>query len=217
MKATAALRELADLTASQWGMATSAQAARLGIGRLELSRLAASGHLERLGHGVYRATAAPVDPREGIKAIWLSINPGSTVDERLFRRPFDAVVSGSAASWLLEAGDLVPEPYEYTTPTRRFTQRTDLTYRTRMLPEDSVTIREGLPVTTFEQTIADLVETHIDHSLIADVIADVPNLDRARLADLLAPLASRYGHSPGDGRALLADLDQSPRKRRYAH
>jgi predicted transcriptional regulator of viral defense system len=213
MKAMTVLRVLADLTGSQWGMVTTAQAARIGVGRLELSRLAADGHLERLGHGVYRAATVPIDRYEGVKSLWLSINPGYTADERLFRRPYDAVVSGPAAAWMLGVGDLVPEPYEFTTPTRRHTQRTELVYRTRALSRENVTIREGLPVTTFEQTVADLVESHIDLSLIADVIADVARLDRGRLASLLSPFAARHGCNPGDGKAFLSDLDRSSRRR----
>lgn len=53
MKSTEALRALADVTACQWGMVTTAQAAALGVSRLMLSRLAEAGHLERLAHGVY--------------------------------------------------------------------------------------------------------------------------------------------------------------------
>jgi len=204
MKAIQALRVLTDLTASQWGLVTTAQAARIGVGRLEMSRLTQMGHLERLDHGVYRAAAVPGDLHEGVKAAWLSINPGQTAEERLTRYPYDAVVSGATASWLLGIGDLVPEPYEFTTPTRRQTQRSELVYRTKRLQRASVTIRSGLPVTTVEQTIADLVKAHQDRSLIADVMSEAINLDRPRLAELLEPLATRNGHPSGDGRALMA-------------
>ncbi|MCL1841772.1 MAG: type IV toxin-antitoxin system AbiEi family antitoxin domain-containing protein [Propionibacteriaceae bacterium] len=211
MKATWALLALADLTAAQWGLATTAQAARLGVGRLELSRLARDGHLERLGHGIYRATAVPADRREALKAAWLSVSPGLTAEERLRRRPYDAVVSGAAASWLLAMGDLVPEPYEFTAFPRRQTQRTELVYRTRALPDANVTIREGLPVTTPEQTIADLVDERYDLSLVADALSDAANIDRDMLSQLLAPLAQRHGSSCGDGEALLRDIERSMR------
>jgi len=206
MKTTQALRALADLTSSQWGLVTTAQAAHVGVGRLELSRLTHTGHLERLGHGIYRAASAPTERRESLKAAWLSINPKLTAAERLRQHPYDAVVSGAAASWLLDMGNLVPEPYEFTTPMRRQTQRSELVYRTKLLPKTSVTIREGLPVTTPEQTIADLVESDMDKSLVADAIAAAPSLDLQQLVELLAPMAARNGQATGNGRALLEHI-----------
>lgn len=185
-------------------LTTTLSSGRLGVTRLHLSRLAQDGYLERLGYGVYRAVSAPADPREAIKAAWLSINPGFTAEERLACQPYDAVVSGRAAAWLLGIGDLVPEPYQFTTPTRRQTQRTEFTYRIRHLPPVSVTLREGLPVTTPEQTIADLVEDRQDFSLVADAGL----LDRVRLVELLAPLAARNGYQPHNGEALLAALER---------
>ena len=203
-----ALKVLGDLTASQWGMVTTAQAAAHGVTRLRLSRLAEDGHLERIAYGIYRNTGAPSDRYDSLKAAWLSIDPRRTALERLSDKPPDAVVSGATASYLLGLGDLVPEPYEFTVPKRRQTQRTELTFRVRQLPPDALTSREGLPVTTPEQTIADLVEARMDLSLVAGVLADTEALDSATLAELLAPLAGRNGFKRGDGEALLAELER---------
>ena len=57
-----ALRALAEVTAYQWGMVTSAQASMHGITRLDLSRLAADGFLERLVHGVLQGHRGPRRP-----------------------------------------------------------------------------------------------------------------------------------------------------------
>jgi hypothetical protein len=79
----------------------------------------------------------------------------------------------------------------------------------RALAPSSVTVADGLPVTTLEQTIADLVESRSDLSLVADVLRDasrVRTLEQDRLAMLLAPLAARNGHRRGDGHAFLARL-----------
>ncbi|GAB7305223.1 hypothetical protein MAFF212519_31410 [Clavibacter michiganensis] len=60
MKSLDALPLLAELTAGQWGMVTTAQAEAVGVSRLQLSRLAQRGLLERMAHGVYRdAGSAP--------------------------------------------------------------------------------------------------------------------------------------------------------------
>jgi len=208
MKATEVLRSLSDVTASQWGMVTTAQAAARGVTRMNLSRLARDGHLERLGHGVYRAAAAPTSRFSGVKAAWLSIAPTLTAEARLLAPVPDAVVSGTTAAHVLSLGDMVPEPYEFTVPTRRQTQRYELVFKTAHLPPQSITIRDGLWVTTPEQTIADLVEHRIDRSLVAGVLADVDSLDRERLAVLLAPLAQRNGFRPGDGEAFRTELER---------
>lgn len=86
MKAMDALRVLAEVTSDQWGMVTSAQALMHGITRLDLSRLAASGHLERLAHGVYKDAGAAGDEFEGIHAAWLGTEPKRTSVVRLHDR-----------------------------------------------------------------------------------------------------------------------------------
>lgn len=209
MNALRVLRELSDITAAQWGLVTTAQAARRGVSRLYLSRLADAGLLERVGQGVYRAAGVPADRHEPLQVAWVSINPKLTANERLQPSVPDAVVSGSTAAYLHGLGDLVPEPYEFTVSKRRQTQRTELGFRVRRLPAVSVTLREGLPVTTVEQTIADLIEARTDRSLVARVLADAGSLDLARLAELLQPLAARNGF--GSGEALLDDLEHLAR------
>jgi len=175
---------------------------------MQLSRLVDDGQLERLGHGIYRDVGAPPDRFEGLKVAWLSVDPQVSAAERLLARPLDAVVSGATASYLLDIGDLVPEPYEFTIATRRQTQRPELTFRVRELSPDNVTIYDGLPVTTPEQTIADLVEAYVDRSLVADVLADVGAVDREKLVGLLGPLARRNGFRRGDGEAFCAELER---------
>src|SRR5690625_5082392 len=78
-----------------------------------------------------------------------------------------------------------------------------------LMAEPDVTIRAGLPVTTRERTIADLIETRQDLSLIADALADAARhaqIDVNRLIHLLAPLAERNGHHKGDGVEFLKTL-----------
>lgn len=171
------------------------------------------GHLERLGHGIYRAAGVPADRFEALKDAWLSVDPKLTAEERLRRPVVDAVVSGAAAAYLHGLGDLVPEPYEFTVPSRRQTQRSELRFRVRQLPKASVTLREGLPVTTVEQTIADLVEARTDQSMIAGLLADASSLDRTRLAELLGPLAARNGFPSGE--AFCDQLDRTSRPREF--
>lgn len=209
MKYRSALRELAGVTESQWGMVTSAQAVERGLNHMDLARLAEGGELIRLAHGVYKDAGAPSDEYENLRAAWLSIEPKRLAWVRTKERPSFATVSGETATVLHGVGDLRAMRSEFTTLKRRQTQREDVRYRTRELTRDDVTIREGLPVTTLERTIADLVEgrTQLDHvgAVMRDAIHKT-SLDLERLETYLAPLAERNGHRKGDGGALIQQL-----------
>lgn len=211
MKSRDSLRALAEVTESQWGMVTSAQAGARGISHMNLTRLTESGSLTRLAQGVYRDSGAPSSDHEDLRAAWLAIEPKKLAYERLNEQPRTAVVSGESASRLHAVGDLRAMKSEFTTATRKQTQRTDVRYRTRSLPEQDVTVRDGLPVTTRERTIADLVEDRQDLSLVGGALRDAArgsSLDLDRLGELLSPLAERNGHRKGDGDAFLEELLQ---------
>ncbi len=209
MKARSALRELAEVSASQWGMVTSAQAAIRGVTRLDLSRLSESGDLIRLAHGVYLNAGAPSGAHLEVRAAWLSSEPARLASERLSDGHRGVVISGQTAAWLQGIGDFRSNRTQLTTPIRRQTQRADIHYRQRDLSEKDVTIRDGLPVTTLERTIADLVEDRVDLSIVANALRDASRKSRLNLealADNLIPLVERNGHRKGDGVALLDQL-----------
>lgn len=211
MKQTNTLRVLAGLTSSQWGMVTSAQASTSGITRLELSRFAASGHLVRLAHGVYRDAGTPADAIEDLRAAWLSTEPKRPATDRLADLTGGIVVAGASAARLHQIGDLPAEHHTFSSPVRRQSQRVDVRYWRRVLDARDVTIAGGLPVTTVERTIADLVEERTDLSQVADVLRDAASknrLDNTRLAELLGPLAARQGFRKDDGSAFLGRLLQ---------
>ncbi len=209
MKSREALRALAEVSESQWGMVTSAQASARGVSHMNLTRLTDSGDLVRLSHGVYKDAGAPGGQHEELRAAWLATEPAKLAYARLSERPGSAVVSGESAARLHGIGDLRAMKSEFTTPTRRQTQRADVRYRTRLLPEQDVTVREGLPTTTRERTVADLVEDRNDFSIVGDALRDAAKQSRlnvGRLTELLSPLAERNGHRRGDGNALLGEL-----------
>jgi hypothetical protein len=209
MKSREALRTLAELTSYQWGMLTSAQASMHGITRLDLSRLAEAGHLERLAHGVYMDAGAPRDEFDDLRAAWLSTEPKRLGEVRIKDRANGVVIAGESATRLHRIGDFRALRHDFVSPARRQSQRREIRYRQRALDPRDVTIVEGLPVMTIERTIADLVEDLKDLSLVADALRDASGkriLDLDRLRELLAPLAERNGFRKGDGRALLDRL-----------
>jgi len=209
MRSTEALRVLAEVSTTQWGMVTTAQAAAHGVPRLDLSRLSHSGHLERLAYGVYRVAGAPSEEFESLRAAWLAADPSHTAEQRLRDLAGGVVVIGASAASLQSVGDLPADRHEFSAPVRRQTQRSGVSYRRRQLDPTDVTIVQGLPVTTIERTIADLVEDRTDLSLVADVLSDAAQsrrLDTDRLTELLAPLAARNHMRKDDGAALLRHL-----------
>lgn len=209
MKSTKALRALADLTAYQWGMVTSAQASMHGITRLDLSRLAEAGHLERLAHGVYKDAGAPGDQFDDLRAAWLSTDPKRMGHERSKDRESGVVFAGASAARLHGIGDLWDRRYDFVSPARRQSQRGEIRYRQRQLDPRDVTTVEGLPAMSIECTIADLFSAEADTSHIADALRDASykhRLDIDRLRELLAPHAKREDLRKGDGAALLERL-----------
>jgi predicted transcriptional regulator of viral defense system len=208
MKALEALRRLTAAASAQWGFVTAAQAAALGVSRLWLSRLTAEGLLEREAQGVYRAAGAAGDRFDALRVAFIATNPAVPAGERAQASVPDAVVSGRAAAYLHGLGQMVPEPYEFTVPSRRKTRRDEIVLKSRRLQPGDVTRREGLPVTTVERTIADLVEGWEDLSVIGGVVADAANLDPERMAERLAPFAARRGFARGNGAGLWADLER---------
>ncbi|MCB1256813.1 MAG: type IV toxin-antitoxin system AbiEi family antitoxin domain-containing protein [Microthrixaceae bacterium] len=209
MSISHALRLLAEVASSQWGMVTTAQAAEYGVQRLDLSRLAKSGHLERLTHGVYRYAGSPSEEFENLRAAWLATEPSLMAERRLSDLANAVVVMGASAASLHGVGDLPAARYEFSSPVRRQSQRPGISYRQRELSPIDVTIAHGLPVTTVERTIVDLVEARTDLSLVADVLRDaarIRSLDAHRLVELLRPLAGRNGLRKDDGEALLDQL-----------
>lgn len=209
VKSKNALRVLAEITAYQWGMVTSAQASMQGITRLDMSRFAEAGHLKRLAHGVYMDSGTPGDQFDDLRAAWLSTEPKIMGETRIKDRENGVVVAGPSAARLHGIGDLWADRHEFVTPRRRQSQRAEIRYRQRSLDAQDVALVEGLPAMTMERTIVDLVEEVGDLSLVADALRDASlnrNLDVPRLRDLLAPFAKRNDLKNGDGSALLNRL-----------
>ena len=176
---------------------------------MDLARMTRSGLLVRLAHGVYRDAGAPSDEYEALRAAWLSTEPSKFADERLEERQRGVLVSGASAAELHRIGDLRTERHEFTSSKRRQTQRPELHFRQRDLKSSDVTVVEGIPATTIERTIVDLVDTRTDLSLVADALRDASlrtRLNVEQLSQGLDPLAGRNGFARGGGEALLAHL-----------
>ena len=74
---------------------------------MELSCLAANGHLERVSRAVYRTSGAPSMREETVWVTRLSLEPAALAHSR---DPLACAVSHNTAAWLMGLGELDPEP-----------------------------------------------------------------------------------------------------------
>lgn len=209
MKSRDALAKVADIAQSQWGLITSGQTHRVGLDYMTLSRLCDRGSLLRLSHGIYRVAGAPIDQWEALRVEWLRTDPDMFAYERLAQPVPSAVVSGETAASMHHMGSFQVLTMEFTTAERKQTQRPGVRFRARAVQPQDIDLKENLPVTSREKTLADLIAQRQDWSIVAEAMTDAnahSPVNWARLSDLLAPLASRNGHRIGDGDALLQRL-----------
>ncbi|HEX3784616.1 MAG TPA: type IV toxin-antitoxin system AbiEi family antitoxin domain-containing protein [Pseudonocardiaceae bacterium] len=200
---------LAELTAGQWGLCTAPQAQDAGISRMQLTRLTQAGVLQRLAHGVYALHGAGTDDRLELRAAWLGLDPARTANDRLGDGPAGTVVSHSSAADLYGFGDLDADHHEFTVPKRQQTRRRDIRLHRGVLPDNDVTVLNGLPVTKPERTVVDLLKAGHDGEHVAGVLADAVrtrSIDVGQLGARLAPFAARFDFAVNDGQGLLDHL-----------
>ncbi len=176
MKALDAMNIINEVSSSQRGLFTSAQATSLGVDRMSLSRLAAHGHIEPIARGVFRAAGAPSTREEDVYAAWLATDPAALA----YLRPRDAsgcVASLGTAAWLHGLGELKPEPVTFSCPRRKQSRSDSLRFLKRELPDSDVRVVSGIPATTPKRTVLDLIDYGEDLSLVGTVLRD------AELAD----------------------------------
>src|SRR5664279_4621193 len=144
-------------------------------------------------------------------------------------RPSTTVTSCSShasAAGLHQLGDLLDDQHEFTFAQRKQTARGGIRIHRGDLLEQDVTVVEGLPVTTVERTIADLLRAGHDPEHVAQIIGQGIRRGVVDLTDLAAhldPLARRHNQPDGSGlveylldivglsqAALARELAQSP-------
>jgi hypothetical protein len=192
---------LAAIAEDQWGLITRRQAKAAGISPATLQRLATGAVLERVAHGVYRVSGAPVPDQLDLRAAWLQLAP----DVRAWERTRDqGVVSHRSAAALYGLGHLPADQHEFKLPTRRQSRRPDV--RLHQGAVENWTDLRGLPVTRPAEIATDLLAEREDPAAVGHVIADAirnaydyPGM----FADGLGGHAARFGLRRGDGLGLL--------------
>jgi hypothetical protein len=130
------------------------------------------------------------------RAAWLRLAPDQPGWERKPLDPDGGVLSHRSAAALHGLGDMVADVVEITVPRRRTSRDPNVRLRIAKLADDEVTSVDGLPVTTVERTIADLMADHTDGGHLGDVIADAHRrhlVDLRALSRRVARYAAAYG------------------------
>lgn len=213
------LSRLADLAADQWGLVTRRQVERAGIAPRTLDRLSSKDSLlERVAHGVYRLTTAPIPDHMTLRAAWLQLAPDIPAWERT---PSHGVVSHRSAARLYGLGDLPADRHEFTVVGRKQSRRADVRLHVRSLTQDEWVAVGGMPVTRPSRIASDLLFEREDPSAVARIVADALRsiLDYpGYFGKALAPHAARFGLRRGDGVGMLGwllDLVDDPEKARW--
>ena len=226
MKQVDVLATLEMVASDQWGIVTTAQAGREGVERLQLSRLAEKGDLDRARHGVYLLPSHQAGPQDEIRAAWLSLEPKKFIDER-WDDKWPIVVSHESAARIHGIGRLIPPKLTFSTGgTKQTRQQGIRIYTRRTLAEGDIVSVDGLPVTSIARTVADLAEQKVERGYLADLVADALRKENVRIDDLaekLTPAARSYGAK--SGMQLVSELsaeassveDIVERRNRFVH
>ncbi|MGV9892094.1 type IV toxin-antitoxin system AbiEi family antitoxin domain-containing protein, partial [Streptomyces sp. NPDC003395] len=196
MERSEALRRLGERASDQWGLVTAAQAKLDGLQGVDLLRLERAGLLEAVGRGVYRIAAAVVPEHLEIKVAWLRLDPKTSAWQRKAGDRRSGVISHASACELHGLGDIPADRVELIVPVRRTTRDEGIALHQLPLETEDITVVDGLPVTTAERTIADLLRSKADGAHIGTVIADADlkgMLDLERLTARITPFARAYG------------------------
>lgn len=200
------LSRLARIAEDQWGLITRRQAEGAGVSQATLQRLAKTGILDRVAHGVYRLTGAPPPDFLDLRAAWLQLAPDVPAWERI---PEQGVVSHRSAAALYGLGHLPADRHEFSLPERRQSRRSDVRLHQRALRSDEWVLLHGMPVTRPSRIAADLLDDKEDPEAVAQVIADALRAvydHPGAFVDSLAPYAASFGLRRRDGLALLGWL-----------
>jgi predicted transcriptional regulator of viral defense system len=220
MARTATLYRLGSLSENQWGLVTRRQAETLvGVAPATFARWIKDGAvLERVAHGVYRLTGAPLPDHLELRAAWLQLAPETPAWER---RAEQGVVSHRSAAALYGLGHLPADRHEFTLPLRRQTRRPDVRLHQRQLGDHEWIDLRGLLVTRPSRIATDLLDDREDPEAVAHLVADAVRAVHdypSSFVETLARHATRFGLRRGDGLALLAwllDLVSDPDASRW--
>ncbi|HQF63457.1 MAG TPA: hypothetical protein PLT26_13235 [Anaerolineaceae bacterium] len=150
-------QQLYQTAETQGGYFTAAQARRVGFTWERLSCNVKTGKFQRARQGVYRLVQFPASPYEDLFVAWLQVGEQATV-------------SHESALVLYDLSDVLPDEIHLTVPRTASLRRAGLRLHTATLSIGEVTSRNGLPVTTVERTLLDVMRSQLSPTLVEQAV-----------------------------------------------
>ena len=135
---------LYEIAENQAGYFTTGQAQSAGFSAERLSANVTSSRFVRITPGVYRLRHFPGSAYEDLFVAWL-------------RAGSSAVISHESALAVYELSDVLPGEIHLIVPRTASRRRKGIRQHTHRLQPDEITKRSGLPLTTIERTLSDLI------------------------------------------------------------
>ena len=206
--------ELIGVAAEQWGLITSRQAkAAAGATPQLLKRMADTGVLERMHHGLYRLARFPHDEHLDKRIAWIALDPSRLAWERLDDEVPTGVLSHRTSAVVHRVGDMDADDVELTATRRIRISIPEVTIHRGRLTRTDWQVVDGMPTTTPARTIGDLAAVSTDVGHLASVVRDVLVRSLSSTDDVVGALADYafdYGHRALDGSGFLdALIDQA--------
>jgi predicted transcriptional regulator of viral defense system len=145
--------ELYKIAESQSGFFTTKQAKKAGYSWERLSSLSKQKKFQRIERGIYRIMLFPSSQFEDFFIAVLKSGE-------------DSVVSHESALYVYDLSDILPDEIHITIPKNRSRRREGIKYHICRINKNEITSYQGLPITTVERTIADIIRTGMDIHLV---------------------------------------------------
>ena len=152
-----------DVAADQHGCITTAQGRERGVSANALRMMANRGALERVARGVYRIPTFPPSPYS------------EYMEASLWPAGIRGVISHDSALALRGLSDISPSRVHISVPKRFRIRRkvpSHIVVHHAPLPDNAVTVFEGIPVTAVLRTIEDCHRSHVGPALLRQALAD---------------------------------------------
>lgn len=161
-----ALALISEVNLDPGGLFTSVQARGAGRTDSALVRMAQRGNIERVARGVYRIAFFPQAPLSQLReaVLWAGAHRG----------PETVAISHESALAVFKISDANPSRVHVTVPRsarmRREIPKAVELHRTAIDPSE-ITVVDGIPVTTVERTVTDLLASGCRIDLIKQAIS----------------------------------------------
>lgn len=157
MKGKPDSQKLYQIAEEQAGYFTAKEAHSVGYSWERLSEYASNGKFQRIENGVYRLRQFPVNSLEEYFIALLKAGE-------------KAVISHESALVVYDLSDAMPGVIHVTIPKTRSRRRTGLSFHTKKISEEEITVHSGLRVTRIPRTIIDLLESGYDFGTVKEAV-----------------------------------------------